>query len=565
MVVTRSLARASSPLARIGASPNDAHQRLVAWLSQPQSYPGAVTKVDVIETHISWVFLTDRYAYKLKKPLRFDFLDFSTPAARRAACQAELDLNRRLAADVYLDVLPITRSRRGEFELEGKGPAVDWVVKMRRLPDERCFERRLRDRQASAPDVRRISEMLCDFYDRLPPLAMTTSEYNQRFIRHVQANREELLRPEHHLPEEIVRRVHAAQLRYLQLCPGMLDQRVLDGRIVDGHGDLRPEHIYLTTPAVAIDCIEFNAEYRQIDVADELAFLAMECERVGEPQIGQAIIDAYVMRSGDSPNPQLLTFYKSYRAGVRAKVAAIASRQQDPSNEQPDELAQRYLELADQYAQQLGPPILVVVTGLMGSGKSTLAAEIAAQLGARHLQTDAIRRELHGICESQHEFGEGKYASEMKAQVYKEMFRREDALLRRREPLVLDGTFLTNELRRNAVAIGEKNGALVLLVRCECPAQVAAQRIAARRLAGDALSEARPELIASQKREEETLSAELPALTVDTQFPPTALWEIVRRRLQRFCCINPRIDFRETFVPRTHSHAEKFIEKTFHD
>ncbi len=494
---------------------------LVEVMSQPAAYarlPGESTEhVECVETHISWVFLTDRFAYKLKKPVRFDFLDFSTPELRLEACLNEVRLNRRLAPAVYLGVEPITCSRHGRLTLGGGGMAVDWVVKMRRLPEERALDRLLVERRATPAEIDALAARLSAFYERLPPLPIQADVYRRGIEAHVEGNHRELLKAGDRMDVDLVHRVHAAQLRLLRLVPGLLDERVCDGRIVEGHGDLRPEHVYLMPHPTIIDCIEFNSELRQIDVLDELGFLAMECDRLGAAEAGERILRPYLMASRDRAPAALLAFYKMYRACVRAKVALLRARQVSRGNGSGAAgPAEEYLALADGYAPALGPPFALVVFGLSGTGKSTLAAAMGEALDVEVLSSDAVRDEL---CQPQDRtagYGEGRYTPDRRRRVYEEMFRRAGAVLGRGNSVILDATFLAADMRREAVSLAARHGAEPLLVRCQCPDEVVLERIGARAASGTSLSEAGPEVYRHQKREVETELSDLPAFAVDS-------------------------------------------------
>jgi aminoglycoside phosphotransferase family enzyme/predicted kinase len=487
---------------------------LVDLLLRPAVYPERPGRVELVETHISWVFLTDRFVYKLKKPVRFDFLDYSTPEARQRACRDECQLNQRLAPDVYLGVLPITIDYKGRIVIGGSGRAIDWLVKMRRLPADRMLDELIRTGRLGDAESERLAGWLAGHYHRLSPIFMEAGDYRAAIERHVRSNRAELLSAQHGLPTELIKRCHAAQLRFLVLDKAQFAARVCDGRIVDGHGDLRPEHVCLDAEPIVFDCVEFNAELRRVDVADELAFLAMECEHLGAERVGQRILDAYRQQSHDHFSAALEKFYKCYRACVRAKVAALAAAQAPAPT--ADRRALGYLALADRYAAQLGPPTVIVVGGLMGSGKSTLACSLAELLGSEWLSTDAIRRELLGASPAPAAFGEGLYSPELRTQVYNELFQRTELLLRAQVSVVLDGTFLTAAQREAAMGLARAAGAVPLVVRCACPAEVAMERIEQR--AAGSLSEARRDLYAAQQSGEEPFDGGN-ILTVDTTMP----------------------------------------------
>ena len=250
-----------------------------------------------------------------------------TRPPRERACREEVRLNRRLAPGVYLGMLPITQAVDGALALDGSGTPVDWVVQMRRLPTERTLEERVKQGEIAPDDVAGVSRVLGDFYAHAAPVPTVAADYRRQIEHHVRANRADLLAaaPTEDLPE--VRRAHAAQLQFLLLEPEIFDARVKSGRIIDGHGDLRPEHICLTDPPVIFDCLEFDAELRRLDIADELSFLAMECQRLGAAWIGAQIRAACLQRCNDQPPAALLAFYQSYRACVRAKVAVLRSQQ----------------------------------------------------------------------------------------------------------------------------------------------------------------------------------------------------------------------------------------------
>jgi aminoglycoside phosphotransferase family enzyme/predicted kinase len=517
------------------ASAGAASSALVELLSGSTAYPDRPRTVSLVETHISWVFLTDRFVYKLKKPVRFDFLDFSTAEARRRACQAECDLNERLAPGVYLGVLPINCDERERLALNGRGRAVDWVVKMRRLPSDRMLDLLIREGRLSSSEAERLTTCLAAHYHRLSPVCVGAGVYGQAIERRVRDNRRELLEPRHGLPSATVKRCHAGQLQFIALEHAQFDSRVCDGRIVDGHGDLRPEHICLEADPVVFDCIEFSEELRRIDVADELGFFAMECDFLGATSLGQQVASAYRQVSGDHFSLELWNFYKCYRACVRAKVAALAALQTaTPYDATSQSRGLGYLRLADAYASQLARPTVIVVCGLMGSGKSTLTAALAERLGSDVLSTDVIRSELLGASSLPAEFNAGHYAPEMRQHIYNEMLHRAKLLLRERVSLVLDGSFLVESQRHAAVALAFAAGATPLVVHCVCPAAEAVDRIEQRIAVGAGVSEARPELYEAQRAEEEPMSG-MEWIEVDTtatlRLQESAVLSALRRRL----------------------------------
>jgi uncharacterized protein len=301
----------------------------VALLRLPRTYPDGPARVEVIETHMSWVFLTPRHVFKLKKPVRYDYLDFSTLGARKKNCEEELRLNRSLAPGVYLDVVPLARDAAGDTRVEGRGTVIDWLVKMRRLPAERMLDFLIERRDLRTAEVHAVAETLAYFYKRSEPIGLSGGEYRELYANKIRVNRTGLADPAYELPADLVDAVHDAQDGFLAGAPELFDRRAADGRIVEGHGDLRPEHICLQSPPVIFDRLEFNRAFRIIDTADELAYLAMECERLGAPRLESELFGVYRRITGDHPPPELVCFYKAHRACARARLAIWHLRDQE--------------------------------------------------------------------------------------------------------------------------------------------------------------------------------------------------------------------------------------------
>jgi aminoglycoside phosphotransferase family enzyme len=322
----------------------------VAFLRQPSSFPEPTYRVEAIETHMSWVFLTDGYAYKLKKPVRYDFLDFSTVEARRYYCDEELRLNRRLAAKVYLSLAAVKLDSVGHLQLDGDGTVIDWLVKMRRLPTRNMLDYAIKHGTASAADVGKVAARLAAFYRACTPIAIDPVMYRSRFLINIDAHVQELSQPAYQLPSEQVSGIGSAQRAALQNMARLFDDRVQSGKIVEGHGDLRPEHICLDPELNIIDCLEFSRDLRIVDPVDEIAFLAMESERLGAIGLGAVLLRTYCEMSNDSPAAALIHFYQSYRASLRATIA-IRHLNEEKFRYSPEwpRRALEYLQLAEQH------------------------------------------------------------------------------------------------------------------------------------------------------------------------------------------------------------------------
>jgi len=326
----------------------------VAALKDPRIYAEAPRSVVAIETHMSWVFLTKQFAYKLKKPVRYPYLDFSTLAAREFNCREEFRLNQRLAPGVYLDVVPLCRADAGRISFCGEGAVIDWLVKMRRLPAERFLDNLIKQQVITPHDVERLANVLVAFYREATPVPLSASDYRARFAGTIGRNREILANPQYALPMEHVRRVLDGLLHCLDASPELFDQRVSEQRIVEGHGDLRPEHVCLEATPIVFDRLEFNAALRITDPVEELAFLSMECERLGAPFVKDVLFRSYRNATGDSPPRALLDFYMAHRACVRARLAALHTEDL-PRTQWPHWLtaAADYLRVAARYSDRL--------------------------------------------------------------------------------------------------------------------------------------------------------------------------------------------------------------------
>jgi len=301
----------------------------VAFLSRPEAYPGDAGPVTVRETRMSWVFLTDRHAYKMKKPLRQDRLDFSSFERRRYFCGEEVRLNRRLARDVYLGTVALARCGDGTLVLGGAGTVVEWLVKMRRLPADATLEALALAGRLTEQAVRSVALRMAALYAAAVPEPVDQDGYRRRFSDSLAVDRRELGRAEYGLPADAVDFAADGMGRFLDLRGAALDARVRQGRIVEGHGDLRPEHVYFAPDLLITDCLEFDRDLRVLDPVDELGYLAMECDRIGATRACGWLLDAYGEATSDRPTPELVAFYAGCRALRRARQAV--SHLDDPS------------------------------------------------------------------------------------------------------------------------------------------------------------------------------------------------------------------------------------------
>jgi aminoglycoside phosphotransferase family enzyme/predicted kinase len=461
--------------------------RLIEALSDPAAYPHPVEAVEVRHTHISVVFLAGPFVYKVKKPVALGFLDFSTLEKRRHFCDEEVRLNRRLAADVYLGVVPIT----GEGKVAGDGPAVEWAVQMRRLPDEATLQKRLLRGEVDAALLDRLAHTVARFHAAAEMNAHIASFGRFAVVAGNARENFQQARPQvgQTLSEPVWHRLQDYTERELDRLRPLIDGRA--GRLVprDTHGDLHLDHVYLfpeRTPPhdlVIIDCIEFNERFRYADPVAEMAFLGMDLLFHGRRDLARAFADAYFTASGDAEGRALLPLYTAYRAAVRGKVEGFELAEK----EVPPEERGRALEKARAHwllaLGELAPPrerpCLVLVGGLPGTGKSTLARALAEQAGFAVIRSDKVRKELAGIPFTVK--GRSIYTPEWSERTYRECWRRADQGLFAGRRVLVDATFSKEHGRRDFLAGARRLGVPAALLICQADREVIRQRLAQRR------------------------------------------------------------------------------------
>jgi aminoglycoside phosphotransferase family enzyme len=327
--------------------------RKVSFLSRPESYTPRPDRVVARETHMSWVFMDGERVYKLKKPVRFPYLDFSTLSRRAAACRAEADLNRRLAPQVYLGVVPLTETAAG-YMIDGPGRVVDWLVVMRKLNEDETLEAALHGHRVRGAQVEALARTLNGFYSHAGRILVDPELYPTSLYKAAVTDWRLLLDGRFGLPRGKIERAASIQRRFLKLRTTMLADRVRQRHIIDAHGDLRPEHIWLSPPFPIIDCLEFDPRLRALDALDEVAFLHLECERLGGRWVGDVIRQRLGRMLDDDPESGLFLFYRIGRAMLRARLSI--AHLLDPHPRTPEKwprLARAYLTLAEADAKRL--------------------------------------------------------------------------------------------------------------------------------------------------------------------------------------------------------------------
>lgn len=470
----------------------------------------AVAAAAVAETHSAVVFLVGDRAYKLKKPVDLGFLDFRDRATRAEVCAREVELNRRLAPDVYLGVADVVGP---------DGEMCDHLVVMRRMPDERRLSTLVTSGADVDDELWHLAHLVAAFHaraDRTPEAAAAASR--DALAARWAGNTAALMSYGRGVVElDEVLEIDALATRYLSGRGPLFEQRIGEGRALDGHGDLLADDIFLLDDGPRVlDCIEFDDRLRLGDSLADVAFLAMDIERLGRPDLAERFLAAYREHADDTWPASLAHHHVAYRAHVRAKVAAIRAGQGDdaaaPEARALLGLARRHLEA--------GAIRLVLIGGLPGTGKSTLAAGLAEALGATVLRSDEIRKEMAGLRPDQPalaEFGEGLYRPAATAGAYGEMLRRSEVALALGEVVVLDASWSAERWRAEARDIAARTHAEIMELRCSAPPDLAARRIRRRAAVGGDPSDATPEIAAKLAVAEDPWSA---AAMVDTSSGP---------------------------------------------
>jgi aminoglycoside phosphotransferase family enzyme len=323
-------------------------ERKVAALCRAEAYADAPRRVEVVETHMSFVFLAATQAYKMKKPVRYDF---GTLALRRHYCEEELRLNARLAPGIYLAVVPLRQRPDGSLQLDRDGEIVEWLVQMQRLPQSEMLDERIRKGRLAAAEIDTLADRLAAFYARAPTESLTLAEHGAHIAAEIERDHAAFAAHPEALDPAAVAALRGAHLAFLRREAELLRDRVERRRLVEGHGDLRPEHVCLLPLPVVFDSIEFSRRLRIVDPVAELAFLAMECELLGAETIGPRLLSRYAVRTGDQPPAALVDYYKSRSASVRARLALLHTRELERAHWGRWLAAgRRYFDVARRYA-----------------------------------------------------------------------------------------------------------------------------------------------------------------------------------------------------------------------
>lgn len=506
------------------------HQRAIFEAMQvPGFYPHAVDAVEEIETHISRVFLAGDYVYKVKKAVDFGFLDFSSLEKRRYFCDQEVMLNRRLAHDVYRGVAAIRLGEKG-YTLDGNGDRiVEYAVQMRRLPSSRTMEHLLQEDALDAGDLKDLGRLLAHFYQNARTGAHIDKIGSWETVRRNCHENFDQLKPfvDRWIDARTYAIVRASTYAFLNRRRALFAKRLQEGRVRDGHGDLRSDHIYFTDAGIRIiDCIEFNERLRFGDSSSDLGFLAMDLDFQGFGEAAATVLEAYIQHSGDDEVPLLINFYKCYRALVRAKVHCLTLKQAGADPEDAPDLHRaidRHVALAFDYAVDFIRPTLWIVCGLIAAGKSTLAQALAEKLNVRLLRSDQIRKQLFTDDPEQSRtaaFGADIYSPHATALTYAHMLEQAQQEIEKGASVILDATFSQRKWRMEARRLAADTDANIVFIQCTAAEAVLKRRLRDRD-SQPSRSDARLQHYAAFKADYEPLD-DIPSdhlISIDTALP----------------------------------------------
>jgi aminoglycoside phosphotransferase family enzyme/predicted kinase len=514
----------------LGGMPPSPHQPeahesdLLDRLLTPAAYPHPVTSVRLIETHISWVFLTGDYVYKVKKPVNFGFLDFSSLERRRHFCEEEVRLNRRFAPTLYLDAVPIMGPPAAARilsagEISGDGEPIEWAVRLKQFDEAGRLDRLLDSGGLSSQGCEELAGEMARIQDRLEITDETTPWGTSEAV--ASAIDTTLARLREHRPEvrERVASLELAVHRRLVACSGAIESRRRAGRVRQCHGDLHLANIVLHEGRfVPFDSIEFSDALRWIDVASDVAFLAMDLESRGRADLAATFASSWIEAANDHQAAVVLPVYLIYRAMVRATVSAIRSVQ-SKAGPQADPAAaaaanadsDRYLALAERLLVDRRP-ILVATSGVSGSGKTTVAGEVAAAVGAVRLRSDVERKRIFGMAATDRPRdavqAAALYSAETSRRTYVRLAELAQLILAAGTSVVVDAACNRRSERRMLADAARAVGVPLVWLSLDVPEAVAVARVAARHEAGTDASDASADVVRSQFRSREPIDAE---------------------------------------------------------
>ncbi len=449
---------------------------ILAFFLDPESYEHEVDRVEHRQTHVSHLFFAGDYVYKVKKPVNLGFLDFSTLKKRRAAAVAEVELNRRVAPDIYLDVAAVHRDDSGRLSFTAPTVVEEVAVVLKRLPEEQRLSRLVASGDARPEMLQDLGRLVANFHRRAASNPQIARFGSLETVRHNWDENFEQTEPfiGRTLSREDWGTCKTEIERFMRAYADLFEARVAQGWIRDCHGDLQTDDIFIdreTGAAHVLDCIEFNERFRYSDTLADAAFLSMDLRYRGAPDLAEAFLEGYFQSSTDERIPALLRFYESYRAYVRGKVRSFVIDQPGPSSKEKaaaaDE-ARRFFDLSTADARRLRPR-LVLLTGLMGTGKTRQAEELGRRAGVRVWHSDVVRKRLAGLDPAEDRrvpFGTDIYSPEWSEKTYDALIEEARKELALGNSVILDASWSRAQQRARARRAAEEREALFAVIEC---------------------------------------------------------------------------------------------------
>lgn len=502
--------------------------KLIAALQNPALYDHPVTKITLVETHISWVILTGSYAYKIKKPVSLGFLDFSTLALRKQFCDAELRLNQRLAPEFYLEVVAITGTVAAP-RWQGTGAVIEYAVKMRQFPADMELERIAKAGRLTRQHIEHLAIDIAQFHAVIPQAEAAMTFGTPEMVWQPIAENFVQLQPCSHsvaLKTQLEKMYRWYVASHAELLP-LLQQRKSAGFIRECHGDMHLANMFLWQARVVVfDCLEFNPALRWIDVISEIAFLTMDLRERGHADLARCFLNEYLQQTGDYAGLLLLNYYQVYRAMVRAKVACIRMQQvglAQETYEQQASVLQEYLDLARDFIQAR-IPVLFITHGVSGSGKTFYTSALLAAIDAVRVRADVERKRLAGLsAESDSGSGldSGLYSADMSRSTYASLAAAAQTILQAGYHAIIDATFLQQAQREEFARLAQTLQVPLRILAFTAKKPTLQQRIESRQATGKDASEADTAVLQQQLARIEPLTAAEQAycIAIDTDAP----------------------------------------------
>ncbi len=484
---------------------------LTDFLLKTSSYPHHPKNVVHIQTHASDVFIASPYVYKVKKPVDFGFLDFTTLERRKYFLEQELLLNRRLTSGIYLEVLEISL-QDGQFGFGPGEKTIEYALLMKEMPEKYFLKTLLKEGKTSKKDFENIAQKLADFY-KSEPQDSRVSAYGEPESIQLSVDESTTLSRKFigkTISEAAFNALEYYNKRFFDTRSHLFRQRVEGGFIKDCHGDLHLEHVNISPQGINIyDCIEFNERFRYIDIASDTGFLAMDLDFNGYYDYSRYFISRVSEAMEDSGLYRVLDFYKCYRAYVRGKVESIKAFETEVPSKMREiarERAQKYFKLALRYALLGSRPSLIVTCGSIGTGKSTLANKLSMELSCQVISSDTLRKQKVGAKPGEKHFEEyesGIYSKEITRDIYEELAARGTRIVNSGECAVLDASFSKHKWRELIRRSASKYNIPVLFIHTTAPMKIVRERLLKRELEGESISDGRLEILERFAREYE--------------------------------------------------------------